>query len=74
VKDGFEPEDMFKQIRDHAKSPSLLVTDMRFKADELSRTHRIPLPNSTRKNKAALMQWYNVWWNEVADDVAKWGE
>jgi hypothetical protein len=72
VKEGFDADRTLKNIHDLAKSPGLTVPQIRFKADELSRSKRIPLPNSTRKHKEPLMQWFHIHWRELAGDIEKW--
>ena len=42
------------------------IPDLRFEADRLSRESAIPLPNSTRKNNEALMQWFDSNWTLLA--------
>ena len=47
------------------------VPDLRFKADKLSREASIPLPNSTRKNNEALMQWFDSNWAQLAPKLTE---
>lgn len=42
------------------------IPDLRFEADRLSREAAIPLPNSTRKNNEALMQWFDSNWSQLS--------
>ena len=42
------------------------IPDLRFEADRLSREAAIPLPNSTRKNNEALMQWFDSNWAQLS--------
>jgi hypothetical protein len=72
VRYGFNADEVLRSIRELAKAPNLKVTQIRFKADELSRQKRIPLPNSTRKHKNALLQWFQIHWRELAVDIAEW--
>jgi hypothetical protein len=41
------------------------IPDLRFQADTLSREASIPLPNSTRKNNEALIQWFETHWRKL---------
>jgi hypothetical protein len=73
VKDGFEADRILKNIRELSQR-ALTVPQIRFKADELSRKKRIPLPNSTRKHKEPLMQWFKIHWRDLVADIEKWKE
>jgi hypothetical protein len=73
VRDGFVADDMLKKIRDTANLPLLKVPQIRYKADELAKAKNIPLPNSTRKHKEPLLQWFQTNWNELEADVRIWG-
>ena len=42
------------------------IPDLRYEADKLSRELGILLPNSTRKNNEALMQWFDLHWSVIA--------
>jgi hypothetical protein len=72
VKDGFEPDRVLKQIRDVSQCPTLKIPQIRFKADQLSKAKRIPLPNSTRKHKDPLLQWFAINWKALAEDIQSW--
>ena len=48
------------------------VPDLRFRADELSREHNIPLPGSTRKHKESLLQWFDAHWEQAEPLLVKW--
>jgi hypothetical protein len=72
VREGFDPDRVLKQIRELAERPNLKIPQIRFKADQLSKAKRIPLPNSTRKHKEPLLQWYEMNWELVADDIQGW--
>jgi hypothetical protein len=72
VRSDFEPEKFLKQIRDRSGMPDMTIPQIRFKADELSKAKRIPLPNSTRKHKEPLLQWFSIHWNEIAHDISQW--
>jgi hypothetical protein len=71
VKDGFDADHVLKNIHELSKS-SLTIPQIRFKADELSRTKQIPLPNSTRNHKEPLMQWFHIYWDELASEIEQW--
>ena len=45
------------------------VSELRMKADNISVYCSIPLPNSTRKNSDALMQWFHVNWASIEPHV-----
>ena len=49
----------------------LSISELRTKADLLSGDCSIPLPNSTRKNSDALMQWFHVNWSLIEPSVLK---
>jgi hypothetical protein len=72
VRENFNPDLILKNIRDTAQDQALTVPQIRFKADELSRSKHIPLPNSTRKHKEPLMQWFEVHWDHIVGDIMKW--
>jgi hypothetical protein len=72
VKDGFEPDRVLKQIREVSQCPTLKIPQIRFKADQLSKAKRIPLPNSTRKHKDPLLQWFEINWNAFVEDLQSW--
>jgi hypothetical protein len=66
TKDGFDCERVLKQIRELAQRKDLKIPQIRFKADQLSKSKRIPLPNSTRKHKEPLLQWFEINWAILA--------
>jgi hypothetical protein len=68
----FQPERFLKKLREHSGMPNMTIPQIRFKADELSKTKRIPLPNSTRKHREPLLQWFSIHWKEISNDVAQW--
>jgi hypothetical protein len=72
VRDGFGPDWVLKHIHELSQCPNLKITPIRFKADQLSKGKRIPLPNSTRKHKEPLLQWYEINWELLADDIRGW--
>jgi hypothetical protein len=74
VPSGFNPDDVQKQIRDLSRLDNLKVTDIRFKADQLAKAKRIPLPKATMNHKEPLLQWYKIHWNELVDDIRHWKE
>lgn len=41
------------------------IPDLRFHADKFSVQLGIPLPNSTRKNNEALLQWFQIHWTQL---------
>ena len=41
------------------------IPDLRFHADKFSVELGIPLPNSTRKNNEALLQWFQIHWVQL---------
>lgn len=41
------------------------IPDLRFEADRIAQEINIPLPNSTRKNNEALMQWFDSNWDLI---------
>ena len=41
------------------------IPDLRFEADRIAQEINIPLPNSTRKNNEALMQWFDSYWELI---------
>ena len=41
------------------------IPELRFDADRLSVQLQIPLPNTTRKNNEALLQWFHVHWTRL---------
>ena len=41
------------------------IPDLRFHADKFSVQLGIPLPNSTRKNNEALLQWFHIHWIQL---------
>jgi hypothetical protein len=72
VQESFQPDDVLKRIRDTADLPTLKIPQIRFKADELSHTKRIPLPSCTRKHKDPLLQWFDIHWAVFVDDIRTW--
>ena len=50
----------------------LKIPDLRFRADDLSRTLGIPLPSSTRKHKESLLQWFDTHWTVVEPMLYEW--
>lgn len=43
----------------------LKIPDLRYEASKLSKEIGIPLPNSTKKNNEALLQWFNSNWEQL---------
>jgi hypothetical protein len=72
VHDAFPADEVLKRIRDTADLQTLKIPQIRFKADQLSKTKRIPLPNSTRKHKDPLLQWFSIHWAALVDDIKTW--
>lgn len=72
VRDEFDADKMLRQIRDTSGLPDLKIPNIRFKADALSKEKQIPLPNSTRKHKEPLLQWFKIHWEEIKRDVEQW--
>jgi hypothetical protein len=72
VLEGFRPKEVLQRIREISKCPELNVPQIRFKADQLSRHQRIPLPTATRNHKGPLLQWFHIHWDALADDIATW--
>lgn len=50
------------------------VPDLRFQADRISKEKLIPLPNSTRKHKDSLLQWFDCHWDIVEPMLVEWGK
>jgi hypothetical protein len=74
VPDDFNPEKVLKLIQETAELPLLKIPQIRYKADELAKKRKIPLPDSTRKHRDPLLQWFHVYWNELSDDIPHWKE
>jgi hypothetical protein len=72
VKDGFECDAVLKRIREVSQCPTLKIPQIRFKADQLSKSKRIALPNSTRKHKEPMLQWFDIHWETLYDDIQGW--
>lgn len=72
VRDDFDCEKMLRQIRETSGMQDLKVPTIRFKADALSKEKQIPLPNSTRKHKEPLLQWFKIHWDEIEHDIRIW--
>jgi hypothetical protein len=47
------------------------IPDLRFEGDRLARQLHIPLPNSTRKNNEALLQWFDTHWDRLRPHLAE---
>jgi hypothetical protein len=69
---SFDPDEVLRRIREETKMPRLKVTDIRFKADQLAKRKKIPLPKGTMNHKEPLMQWYKVHWDELVEDLRQW--
>jgi hypothetical protein len=69
---GFNADDVQKQIRDVSGMDNLKVTDIRFRADQLAKAKRLPLPKATMNHKEPLLQWFKIHWNDVVDDIRHW--
>jgi len=41
------------------------IPDLRFIADKICEKEKIPLPQSTRKNKDSLLQWFDDHWEVI---------
>ena len=64
----FDQDKMLQKIRDIlCPEVKIKIPDLRFKADEICKKYKIPLPNSTRKNCGALLQWYDIHWDKASE-------
>lgn len=66
VNNEFKPQvKMIKEKIFNVIGRQMKIPDLRFEADHLSHELQIPLPNSTRKNNEALMQWFDTYWGRL---------
>jgi hypothetical protein len=72
VPPGFDADDILRRIREITKAQRVKVTDIRFKADQLAKLRKIPLPKATMNHKEPLMQWFKIHWDELVDDLREW--
>jgi hypothetical protein len=71
---GFDPDAVLQQIREISKQPTLKITQIRFKADELAKLKKIGLPKGTMHHRDSLLQWYKIHWDALVDGIREWGD
>lgn len=72
VHPSFKPK--VKQIKEKIYSiisAKIKIPELRFEADRIAQDLGIPLPNSTRKNNEALMQWFDSNWGAVEPKLSE---
>ncbi|OHT00764.1 hypothetical protein TRFO_32450 [Tritrichomonas foetus] len=72
VPSNFDPDAVYEKICRTSEKQSLKIPFIRFKADEFSKSFRIPLPNYTRKHREPLLQWYNINWDILEPSIRLW--
>jgi len=48
------------------------IPELRYHADDLSKTYKIPLSNSTRKHKETLLKWFDIHWDTLEPSIREW--
>ena len=72
VDPSFKPK--VKQIKENIFQKigyKIKIPDLRFEAIQISHKVGIPLPNATRKNNEALMQWFESNWEVLEPNLSQ---
>lgn len=66
ISPAFKPKVKIIKERIHSiLETKIKIPELRFEADRIAQELNLPLPNSTRKNNEALMQWFDSNWDLI---------